>query len=115
MKDFKSFHSAFQTLVKALLAVSLLHLALFSESEHPPLSPHTKKAIAAYKQNPSEKNKANLLDALNQSYDKVIAQKQEKLAKREKERDKNINSWLKAIKAGKKSAFYGFTNAKQKG
>ena len=43
MKDFKSFHSAFQTLVKALLAVSLLHLALFSESEHPPLSPHTKK------------------------------------------------------------------------
>lgn len=44
MKDFKSFHSAFQTLVKALLAVSLLHLALFSESEHPPLSPHTKKA-----------------------------------------------------------------------
>lgn len=46
MKDFKSFHSAFQTLVKALLAVSLLHLALFSESEHPPLSPHTKKASA---------------------------------------------------------------------
>lgn len=46
MKDFKSFHSAFQTLVKALLAVSLLHLALFSESEHPPLSPHTKKALA---------------------------------------------------------------------
>ena len=105
MKDFKSFHSAFQTLVKALLAVSLLHLALFSESEHPPLSPHTKKAIAAYKQNPSEKNKANLLDALNQSYDKVIAQKQEKLAKREKERDKNINSWLKAIKAGKNPPF----------
>ena len=46
MKDFKSFHSAFQTLFKALLAVSLLHLALFSESEHPPLSPHTKKASA---------------------------------------------------------------------
>lgn len=46
MKDFKSFHSAFQTLVKALLAVSLLHLALFSESEHPPLSPHTKKVSA---------------------------------------------------------------------
>lgn len=105
MKDFKSFHSAFQTLVKALFAVSLLHLALFSESEHPPLSPHTKKAIATYKQNPSEKNKANLLDALNQSYDKVIAQKQEKLAKREKERDKNINSWLKAIKAGKNPPF----------
>lgn len=32
MKDFKSFHSAFQTLVKALLAVSLLHLALLAKA-----------------------------------------------------------------------------------
>ena len=38
-----------------------------SESEHPPLSEDTKKAIAIYKQ--------NLLNALNKSYDAVIGKK----------------------------------------
>ena len=46
-----------------------------SESEHPPLSEDTKKAIAIYKQNPNEANKQNLLNALNKSYDAVIGKK----------------------------------------
>lgn len=115
MRALKPFKTAFQTLGKVLLAASFLQIALFgasTESEHPPLSADTKKAIAAYKRSPSEANKANLLNALNQSYDKVIAQKQEKLAAREKERDKNINSWLKAVKSGKNPPFMDLANKK---
>ena len=42
------------------------------ESEHPPLSETTKKAIAAYKKNPTEENKQAVLNALNETYDWVI-------------------------------------------
>lgn len=118
MKDVKSFQTAFQTLFRGFLCAGVICGALFgasTESEHPPLSPDTKKAIAAYKHSPTEANKANLLNALNQSYDKVITQKQEKLAKREKERDKNINAWLKAVKAGKNPPFMNLQTPNKKG
>ena len=85
--------------VSVILGVFLAQGVAFgakAESEHPPLSESTKKAITQYKRNPSEANKQNLLDSLNSSYDAVIAQKKEKLATREKERDKNINAWLMA-------------------
>lgn len=118
MKDFKSFQTAFNAIFKGFLSAGILCGALFgasTESEHPPLSSDTKKAIAAYKRSPSEANKANLLSALNQSYDKVIAQKQEKLAKREKERDKNINAWFKAVRAGKNPPFMDLQTPNKKG
>ncbi|MGX3098953.1 hypothetical protein [Helicobacter sp. 23-1046] len=86
-----------------------------AESEHPPLSESTKKAIAQYKRNPSEANKQNLLDSLNASYDAVIAQKKEKLATREKEREKNISAWLNGIKRGKNPPFMNLETDNNKG
>lgn len=86
-----------------------------AESEHPPLSEDTKKAIAQYKRAPSEANKQNLLNALNKSYDAVIAQKKEKLAQREKERDKNIDSWLNGVKRGKNPPFMNLQTDNNKG
>ena len=118
MKDLQSFQTAFNALFKSFLCAGFLCGALFgasTESEHPPLSADTKKAIAAYKHSPTEANKANLLNALNQSYDKVIAQKQEKLATREKERDKKINAWLKAVKSGKNPPFMNLQTPNKKG
>lgn len=114
----KTLHLLANQLFKGVLCASFLCGVLFgasTESEHPPLSPNTKKAIAAYKRSPTEANKANLLNALTQSYDKVIAQKQEKLATREKERDKNINAWLKAVKAGKNPPFMNLQTPNKKG
>lgn len=86
-----------------------------AESEHPPLSEDTKKAIAQYKRTPSEANKQNLLNALNKSYDAVIVQKKEKLAQREKERDKNIDSWLNGVKRGKNPPFMNLQTDNNKG
>ena len=86
-----------------------------AESEHPPLSESTKKAIAQYKRNPSEANKQNLLDSLNASYDAVIAQKKEKLATREKEREKNISAWLNGVKRGKNPPFMNLETDNNKG
>ena len=86
-----------------------------AESEHPPLSESTKKAIAQYKRNPSEANKQNLLDSLNKSYDAVITQKKEKLATREKEREKNIVAWLNGIKRGKNPPFMSLETDNHKG
>lgn len=86
-----------------------------AESEHPPLSENTKKAIAQYKRNPSEANKQNLMDSLNASYDAVIAQKKEKLATREKEREKNISAWLNGVKRGKNPPFMNLETDNNKG
>lgn len=97
------------------LGIALFQATVFAakaESEHPPLSESTKKAIAQYKRNPSEANKQNLLNSLNQSYDAVIAQKKEKLATREKEREKNINAWLNGVKRGKNPPFMNLNNDK---
>ena len=107
-----------KTALKSCFLASFLSLSLFAasaESEHPPLSAETKKAIAAYKRNPNATNKQNLLNALNHSYDSVIAQKQEKLKEREKNKDKNINSWLKAVKMGKNPPFMSLETPNKKG
>lgn len=104
--------------VSVILGVFLAQSVAFgakAESEHPPLSESTKKAIAQYKRNPSEANKQNLLDSLNSSYDAVIAQKKEKLATREKERDKNINAWLNGVKRGKNPPFMNLETDNNKG
>lgn len=104
--------------VSVILGVFLAQSLAFgakAESEHPPLSEDTKKAIAQYKRAPSEANKQNLLNALNKSYDAVIAQKKEKLATREKERDKNIDSWLNGVKRGKNPPFMNLQTDNNKG
>ena len=104
--------------VSVILGVFLAQGVAFgakAESEHPPLSESTKKAITQYKRNPSEANKQNLLDSLNSSYDAVIAQKKEKLATREKERDKNINAWLNGVKRGKNPPFMNLETDNNKG
>ncbi len=80
---------------------------------HYPKTP--KKAIAQYKRTPSEANKQNLLNALNKSYDAVIAQEKEKLAQREKERDKNIDSWLNGVKRSKNPPFMNLESDNHKG
>ena len=104
--------------VSVILGVFLAQGVAFgakAESEHPPLSESTKKAIAQYKRNPSEANKQNLLNSLNASYDAVIAQKKEKLATREKEREKNISAWLNGIKRGKNPPFMNLEMDNNKG
>lgn len=104
--------------VAVFLGIFLAQSSAFganAESEHPPLSEDTKKAIAQYKRAPSEANKQNLLNALNKSYDAVIAQKKEKLAQREKERDKNIDSWLNGVKRGKNPPFMNLQTDNNKG
>lgn len=104
--------------VSVILGVFLAQSLAFgakAESEHPPLSEDTKKAIAQYKRAQSEANKQNLLNALNKSYGAVIAQKKEKLAQREKERDKNIDSWLNGVKRGKNPPFMNLQTDNNKG
>lgn len=111
-----------QKCVKQICFVGFCFLGIFgvafgakAESEHPPLSESTKKAIAQYKRNPSEANKQNLMDSLNASYDAVIAQKKEKLATREKEREKNISAWLNGVKRGKNPPFMNLETDNNKG
>ena len=111
-----------QKCVKQICFVGFCFLGIFgvvfgakAESEHPPLSESTKKAIAQYKRNPSEANKQNLLDSLNASYDAVIVQKKEKLATREKEREKNISAWLNGVKRGKNPPFMNLETDNNKG
>jgi len=49
------------------------------EKERPQLNDETKRLIAAYRQNPTEENKAALRRQVEANYDKVIARKQAKL------------------------------------
>lgn len=86
-----------------------------SESEHPPLSEETKKAIAIYKRNPNEANKQNLLNALNKSYDAVIEQKKKNLNEHIKDKDKNIQMWIKTVKSGKNPPFMNLETDNNKG
>ena len=86
-----------------------------SESEHPPLSEDTKKAIAIYKRNPNEANKQNLLNALNKSYDAVIEQKKKNLNEHIKDKDKTIKMWLKTVKSGKNPPFMNLETDNNKG
>ena len=86
-----------------------------SESEHPPLSEDTKKAIAIYKRNPNEANKQNLLNALNKSYDAVIEQKKKNLNEHIKDKDKTIKMWLKTVKSGENLPFMNLETDNNKG
>lgn len=79
--------------------------ALEQESEHPPLSETTKQAIAHYKRNPNDQTKAALRDALTQSYDKVIARKEQNLKTHEAQRQEHIAQWLRLASAGKSPPF----------
>ena len=49
------------------------------EKERPQLNEETKRLIAAYRQNPTEENKAALRRQVEANYDKVIARKKAKL------------------------------------
>ena len=86
-----------------------------SESEHPPLSEDTKKAIAIYKRNPNEANKQNLLNALNKSYDAVIEQKKKNLNEHIKDKDNTIKMCLKTVKSGKNPPFMNLETDNNKG
>ena len=85
------------------------------ESEHPPLSESTKKAIADYKRNPSENNRLELVKVLNDNYDAVIQNKKDNLERRIKERDKNINRWLQSVKSGGVPPFMKLNTENHKG
>lgn len=52
----------------------------FIEKERPELNDETKRLIAAYRQNPTEENRAALRRQVEINYDNVIARKQTKLA-----------------------------------
>ena len=75
------------------------------ESEHPPLSEATKKAIAAYKKDPTEANKKAVEDALNAAYDAVIEKKKQNYAEDLANRDKSISKWFKTVISGGTPAF----------
>ena len=59
--------------------------APFVEDERPELNKATKDALVAYQQNPTDENKAALMEQMGIRYDKVVARKKAKL--RELERD----------------------------
>ena len=102
--------------ISIFFCIFILQSPIFSaksESEHPPLSEETKKAIAIYKRNPNEANKQNLLNALNKSYDAVIEQKKKNL--NEHIKDKTIKMWLKTVKSGKNLPFMNLETDNNKG
>lgn len=75
------------------------------ESEHPPLSEDTKKAIAVYKSNPCEQTKQGVLQALNEAYDIVVQTKKENLEKYTLDREERIDRWMHTILSGKLPPF----------
>lgn len=85
------------------------------ESEHPPLSENTKKAIADYKKKPTEENKQALFDALNESYDWVIQNKKNNLEIYKQQRTDKINCWLKSIINGDMPPFMSLSTDNNKG
>ena len=59
--------------------------APFVEDERPELNQATKDALVAYQQNPTEDNKAALMEQMGIRYDKVVARKKAKLRELERE------------------------------
>ena len=57
----------------------------FTEDERPGLNKATREALMAYKRNPTEENKAALLEQMGIRYDKVVACKKAKLRQLERE------------------------------
>ncbi len=98
-----------------VVGLSVSASAFERESEHPPLSENTKRAIADYKRQPTEENKSTLLKVMNESYDGVIQLKKDKLAERIRDRDKNINRWLQAVRSGGVPPFMTLNTENNKG
>lgn len=59
--------------------------APFVEDERPNLNQATKDALVVYQQNPTEENKAALMEQMGIRYDKVVARKKAKLRELERE------------------------------
>ncbi len=59
--------------------------APFIEDERPNLNQATKDALVVYQQNPTEENKAALMEQMGIRYDKVVARKKAKLRELERE------------------------------
>ncbi len=59
--------------------------APFVEDERPSLNQATKDALVAYQHNPTEENKAALMEQMGIRYDKVVARKKAKLRELERE------------------------------
>ena len=59
--------------------------APFVEDERPELNQATKDALVAYQQNPTDENKAVLMEQMGIRYDKVVARKKAKLRELERE------------------------------
>ncbi len=85
------------------------------ESEHPPLSETTKKAIAAYKKNPTEENKQGILNALNETYDWVVQNKKNNLLEYTQTRTKRIDAWMRTIINGGMPPFMSLSTDNNKG
>lgn len=85
------------------------------ESEHPPLSEATKKAIAVYKKTPSEANKLALLKALNEAYDEVLQNKKNNLAEHTRTRSEKIKSWMRTVLNGGMPPFMSLKTDNNKG
>lgn len=85
------------------------------ESEHPPLSDTTKKAIAAYKKNPTEDSRQSVLDALNEAYDFVVQNKKNNLEKYTQARTEKINAWLNTVLKGGMPPFMSLSTDNNKG
>ncbi len=98
-----------------LIIVLIAATVTAQESEHPPLPENTKKAIAVYKRNPNEANKENLLKIMNENYDAIIQTKKDKLEERIRDRNKNVNRWLKAVTSGDMPPFMKLNTENHKG
>lgn len=102
--------------VSGLAAESQTHSTeVTQESEHPPLSESTKKAIAAYKKNPTDENKQAVLDALNEAYDWVVQNKKDNLAEYTRVRTERVGAWLRTVMAGGMPPFMSLSTDNNKG
>jgi hypothetical protein len=101
--------------ILTLLVVWIPAIAAEWESEHPALAENTKRAIADYKQRPTEANKKKLLEVMNENYDAVIQLKKDNLAERVRDREKNINRWMQTIRSGDMPPFMKLNTENHKG
>lgn len=85
------------------------------ESEHPPLSEVTKKAIADYKKKPCDETKQAINDALNEAYDLVIQTKKKNLEKHSQARTDRINAWMRTVIAAGIPPFMSLVTDNNKG
>jgi len=101
--------------IVTILLISVPTVAAEWESEHPPLPENTRRAIADYKRSPTEANKAQLLRVMNENYDAVIQRKKDNLAERVRDREKNINRWMLAVRSGDVPPFMKLNTENHKG